>query len=50
VVWCVNIGESFFCVGEWEEEGAMAVILVVIVVGYNFFQIPPLSPRQLIFG
>ena len=34
--------------GEWGEEGAMAVILVVIVVGYSFFQIPQLSPRQLI--
>jgi hypothetical protein len=41
---------EFVFAGEWGEEGAMAVILVVIVVGYSFFQIPPLSPRQLIFG
>jgi hypothetical protein len=40
----------FFFVGEWEGEGAMAVILVVIVVGYNSFQIPQFLPRQLIFG
>ena len=34
--------------GKWGREGAMAVVLVIIVVGYSSFQIPPPSPRQLI--